>query len=85
MPCARPHEPQIGRGIAELAPALVAVDDFGAHDPGIAEELVRLGYSAGAQSCADQARAHQPSGILEARHDIDCEPEFGPLRGEIIG
>ena len=35
-------EPQVGGRIAELAPALVAVHDLAADEPGIAEELVRL-------------------------------------------
>ena len=71
-------EPQVGRGIAERAPAFVAVHDLAAHEPRSAEERIRLGDPAGAQRGADEARAHQSSGIFEARHDVDCESELAP-------
>ena len=88
MPCARPQagsSAQIGGGISELASALVAVDDLGADEPGIAEHLARLGHPSGGKCRADRSGADRPSRVLEPRHDIDREALPGALRREKIG
>ena len=48
-------EPQIGGGIAELAPALVAVHDFAGNEPRKAEHLGGVGDVAVGQRGADRA------------------------------
>jgi hypothetical protein len=78
-------ETQIGGGIAELAPALVAVHDLGADEPGIAEKLVGLRHPAGGERRADRAGAHRPSRVFEPRHDVDRKAALCALRREVIG
>src|SRR5262245_7913483 len=78
-------EAQIGGGIAEVPPALVAVHHLGADEPGIAEELVGFRHPAGGERRADRAGPHRPSRIFEPRHDVDRKAELGALRREIIG
>ena len=67
----RPSEPQIGGGIAELAAALVAVQHFTGHEPGIAEQLVGIGDVASSERRADRPGAHRPPRVLVARHHVD--------------
>ena len=78
-------EPQIGGGVAELPPALVAMDHLGADEPGIAEKLIRLADLTGGKRRADRAGANRPSLVFEPRHDIDRESELRTLRREIFG
>src|SRR5262249_61338157 len=77
-------EPHIRGGIAKIASALVAVDDLGADEPGIAEEGVRFRNPPGGKRRTDRPGAYRPSRILEARHDVDGKAEFCALRGEIF-
>ena len=75
MPCLRRAagiEPHIGGGKAELAPALVAVDDLAADEPRIAEQLGGLGHLAGGERGADRARA-TPGG-RRPRTAARCRP-----------
>src|SRR5262249_21057200 len=77
-------EPNIRGGIAEIASALVAVDDLGAYEPGIAEEGVCFRNPPGGKRRADRSGAYRPSRVLEARHDVHGKAEPCALRGEIF-
>ena len=76
-------ELEIGGGKAELAPALVAVDDLAGGEPGRAQQLGRLHHLALAERRAHRAGGHRPALVLQRRHDVDGEAEPRALLGEV--
>ena len=77
-------EPDIGGGEAELAPALVAVDDFARREPGRAEEFRRLDHLAFGKRLAHRAGRHGPPLVLERRHDVHGKAEAPALLLQIL-
>src|SRR3954470_9564722 len=73
---------QVRRGEAELAPALVAVDDLARDRERRAEQLVGVLDGAAEDEPADVARGDDLAVDLEQRHDAGLEP---PVGGEAVG
>src|SRR3954469_2747646 len=76
----RRHE--VGGWEAQLAPALVAVDDLAAHGERVAQQLARVFDRAAEHEPADVARRDDLTVDLEQRLDVDLE---APVGGQHLG
>src|SRR5439155_631639 len=78
-------ERRIGGRIAKLAAALVAMHDFAADEPGIAERAGRVLDVATCERRADRAGGDALAVARDRRHDVDREVVPRACGGEQVG